>query len=169
VFRAFPYLYDGDIAYEQDYLRVYVNAPGAAVIVARDEDAIVGVSTCLPLAAETPNVQQPFRDAGMNVADILYFGESVLAPEYRGHGIGVAFFQAREAQARVLGCPITAFCAVQRPADHKLRPTGYAPLDDFWRKRGYTKREDLVCRMKWRDIGETEETEKTLMFWTKTL
>ena len=31
----------------------------------------------------------------------------------------------------------SAFCAVQRPSDHPERPPGYAPLDPFWRKRGY--------------------------------
>jgi hypothetical protein len=27
VFREFPYLYDGDLAYEQNYLRTYLDCP----------------------------------------------------------------------------------------------------------------------------------------------
>lgn len=169
VFHEFPYLYDGDAAYEQTYLRVYAQAPGAAVIVARDGGKIIGASTCLPLTAETANVQKPFLDAGEDISKVFYFGESVLEQAYRGQGIGVHFFDARETQARATGHPVTAFCAVRRPADHPLRPAGYVPLDEFWRHRGYTKRPALSCTMSWRDIGEREPSEKIMDFWTRTL
>ncbi len=165
IFRDFPYLYEGDAASELTYLRTYVAAPGAAVIVAQDGDSIVGASTCLPLREETPNVQKPFIDAGWDTGALFYFGESVLRHEYRGQGIGVKFFEYREAQAA--GFTTTAFCAVQRPAARA--PAGYKPLDDFWHKRGYTKQPNLTCQMSWRDVGDTGESEKTLTFWTKVL
>lgn len=167
VFRAFPYLYEGDEAYERTYLRTYLEVPGAAIVLAKDEGQIVGASTCLPLAAETPNVQQPFLNARLDISRILYFGESVLLPAYRGRGVGVAFFKAREAQAT--GYETTCFCAVQRPSNHKLRPKDYVPLDEFWRRRGYQRHDNLVCSMSWRDIGEASDTTKHLTFWTKTL
>jgi GNAT superfamily N-acetyltransferase len=167
VFRAFPYLYDGDAAYEQSYLQTYVTARDAAVVVARDGAKIVGASTCLPLAAETPNVQKPF--IGQDISEIFYFGESVLAAAYRGQGIGVKFFEAREAQARATGHRRSAFCAVQRADDHPMRPPAYVPLDGFWRRRGYERQPQLTCEMYWRDLGETQESVKTLVFWTKTL
>lgn len=169
VFREFPYLYEGDSAYEQNYMRVYADSPAAAVIIARDGEKIVGASTCLPLSAETPNMQKPFLAAGMDISRIYYFGESVLDSAYRGQGIGVKFFAAREAQARKHGYPITAFCAVQRPADHPARPKDYQPLDDFWRKRGYTPHPELLCSMSWREVDADHETVKPLMFWTHTL
>ncbi len=167
VFREFPYLYDGDAAYEQTYLQTYVSAADAAVIIAQDGADIIGASTCLPLAVETPNIQAPF--AGQDLSKIFYFGESVLAPAYRGQGIGVKFFEAREAQARATGHTTTAFCAVQRAENHPARPADYAPLDDFWHHRGYTKQPHLTCQMSWRDLGEAAETHKTLVFWTKSL
>ncbi len=169
VFREFPYLYEGNPAYEQAYLRTYAEASGAAVIVALDGEHVAGASTCLPLSLETANVQKPFLEAGEDVSKIFYFGESVLEAPYRGRGIGVEFFAAREAQARASLHTITAFCAVQRPATHKLRPAGYVPLDDFWRRRGYAKRPELTCAMSWRDVGEAAESEKTMTFWTRTL
>ncbi len=167
VFREFPYLYDGDAAYEQQYLRIYAETPGAAVIVARDEKRIVGASTCLPLAAEHTAVQKPFLTAGIDISTIFYFGESILEAPYRGRGIGVSFFEAREAQAA--GYTMTAFCAVERPDDHPLRPKTYVNLHDFWRHRGYRPRPELVCSLLWRDVGEAAETYKTLQFWTKDL
>ena len=170
VFRAWPYLYGGDEAYETSYLQTYVRSPRAAVIVARLGDRVVGASTCLPLVDETENVQLPFRQAGCDPARVFYFGESVLLPELRGRGVGVVFFREREAHARaVSACDVAAFCAVQRPDTHPARPDHFEPLDGFWARRGFTRRPDLRCTMRWKDIGESDETEKTLVFWLKSL
>ncbi len=73
-------------------------------------------------------------------------------------------FDEREAHARKLGrFTHTAFCAVERPADH------YRPLDPFWKRRGYRKQPDLQARFPWRDLDDREETEKTLVFWIREL
>jgi GNAT superfamily N-acetyltransferase len=170
VFRAFPYLYDGDEAYEASYLHTYVRSPKAAVIVAHAAGRIVGASTCLPLTDETENVIAPFLAQAWDPARIFYFGESVLVPEWRGQGVGVAFFAGREAHARtVSACDYAAFCSVQRPPDHPARPADYRPLDTFWTHRGFVRRPDLQCEMAWRDLGEAEETSKSLTFWVKSL
>jgi len=170
VFRAFPYLYDGDAAYEASYLQTYVRSPSAAVIVARAGGRIVGASTCLPLSDETDNVIAPFLARGWDPARVFYFGESVLLPEMRGQGVGVAFFAEREAHARAVStCDYAAFCAVQRPTDHPARPADYQPLDTFWTRRGFTRRPELRCEMAWKDLGDAEETSKPLTFWMKSL
>ncbi|HTW28573.1 MAG TPA: GNAT family N-acetyltransferase [Acetobacteraceae bacterium] len=170
VFRDYPYLYDGDPAYETTYLRTYADSPGAAVIVAFAGDEPVGASTCIPLAHETDNVTAPFRARGWDPARFFYFGESVLRRAWRGRGIGVAFFAGREAHARAAStCDFACFCAVQRPADHPARPADHVPLDAFWRKRGYTPYPDLVCTMSWREVGAMAETTKPLAFWIGSL
>jgi GNAT superfamily N-acetyltransferase len=167
VFREWPYIYDGDVAHEETYLQTYVKAEGAAVVIAEAGQKIVGAATCLPMLAATPNIRQPFIAHGWDVSKVFYFGESVLLKAYRGRGIGVKFFAAREAQAASF--ETTAFCAVVRPATHPLRDPDYTPLDSFWTHRGYTKRPELACRMTWRDRGAAEDTEKTLVFWTRSL
>ncbi len=167
VFREWPYIYDGDIAHEEEYLQTYVKAEGAAVIVAEEDGKVVGVSTGLPMSATTANIQQPFIANGWDISKIFYFGESVLLKAYRGRGIGVKFFAAREAHAASF--ETTTFCGVDRPKTHPLRDPDYTPLDGFWTHRGYTKRPELACRMSWRDVGAAEDTEKTLVFWTRSL
>ncbi|PWG61328.1 GNAT family N-acetyltransferase [Sediminicurvatus halobius] len=170
VFRDFPYLYAGDADYERRYLRTYAEAQGAVVVLALAGDRAVGAATGMPLAEETENLRAPFRSAGFDPAQVFYFGESVLEPAWRGQGIGVSFFDAREAHARGLGgFQWTAFCAVERPADHPRRPPGYTPLDGFWRRRGYRRRDDLRARMAWRDLDHSEETDKPMVFWLKAL
>ncbi|GAB0119318.1 GNAT family N-acetyltransferase [Acidisoma sp. 7E03] len=170
VFRDWPYLYDGDQAYEERYLATYAASPRAAVVLALEGANVVGASTCLPLADETPNVQQPFRDAGIAPEQVFYFGESILLACHRGAGVGVGFFAAREAHARAISaCDYAAFCAVQRPAEHPLKPSGAVPLDAFWRKRGFTPTPQLTCVMQWKEVGQAEETPHHLAFWMKSL
>lgn len=92
----------------------------------------------------------------------------MLLPTYRGRGLGVRFFEEREAYARRLGrFDWCTFCAVERPGDHPLRPAGYVPLDAFWARRGYERRTDLTTMLAWQDIGDVEETEKLMTFWLK--
>lgn len=167
VFRAFPYLYDGDLDYEQTYLRSYAENPDAVLVAARDGARIVGVATGMPLLAhdDARRIDGPLPP----LSDIFYCAESVLLPEYRGHGIGHSFFDLREAAARAQGFRYTLFCAVIRPGDHPLRPTDYRPLDPFWRKRGYAPVPGATATFGWRDIGQAGDVPHVLQAWMKTL
>ena len=169
VFRDFPYLYEGNPDYEQTYLSTYARSEGSIFVLAIDGDQVVGVATGTPMAGETEEVQRPFLAAGFDPEHFSYFGESVLLPRYRGRGIGVKFFEGREAQAKRLGLRYATFCAVERPADHPRRPADYQPLDAFWGKRGYTHHPELRTTFTWRDIDETHESPKPLSFWIRDL
>lgn len=169
VFRTWPYLYKGTMDYERQYLPRYAEAKTGTMIVALDGDKVVGASTALGLDEEEDFVAAPFVAKDMDLRRIFYFGESVLLPEYRGQGVGVRFFEEREAAARAHGYPVAAFCAVVRPEDHPARPKDYVPLDEFWRRRGYARRPDLVSHFSWKDIGAAAETEKPMVYWMKTL
>jgi GNAT superfamily N-acetyltransferase len=170
VFREFPYLYDGGLDYEQNYLRTYIGVPDSVIVIAFDGERVIGASTGLPLEAETDEVKKPFLEHRYDPKKIFYFGESVLDKAYRGKGLGVRFFEEREAHVRGLGrFEWTCFCAVQRPHDHPLRPKDYVPLDAFWNKRGYFKHPELNTKFSWREIGEKAETPKPMTFWLKQL
>ena len=169
VFRAFPYLYDGDMAYEERYLRAYAESPGAIIVGAFDGDRLVGAATGAPMEDHAAEFAKPFAERGHDLHEIFYCGESVLLPSYRGQGAGHAFFDLREARGRELGRRYSCFCAVIRPDNHPLRPDDYTPLDLFWRKRGYEKVEGMVATFSWRDVGEREATEKPMQFWMRAL
>jgi GNAT superfamily N-acetyltransferase len=171
VFRDWPYLYASDPAAAQSYLACYGDGscPGAAIVVAFDDDRPIGAATCQPMAHTSPSVPQAFAAHGLDPTRFCYLGEAVLLPAYRGRGAGVRFFADREAHARRLGLEFAAFCAVSRdPADPR-KPAGYAPLNAFWRRRGYTPYPDLVCHLEWREIGTTQATPHNLSFWLKAL
>lgn len=170
VFRDWPYLYDGTLEYEQNYLEKFGKADDAVIVAALDVDTIVGVATASPMIGRANTFAEPFRKHGMDVDPIFYFGESVLLKPYRGRGIGNAFFDQREAYVRQRGgFTHTTFCGVVRPDDHPRRPKAYVPLDAFWAKRGYRRIEGLIVTFSWTDIGETEQTAKPMQFWIRPL
>jgi GNAT superfamily N-acetyltransferase len=167
VFADWPYLYAGDLDYEQDYLAAYAASPRAVFVLALDGERVVGASTGLPLVDEAAAFQAPFLDRGLDPAPVFYFGESVLLPAYRGLGVGHAFFDEREAHARRLGrFRFTAFCAVDRDPDDPRRPPGYRPNDAFWHGRGYARLPGLAVRLAWEEIGRGE-IEHALTFWSR--
>ena len=169
IFREFPYLYEGDLKYEREYLRGYLNCPRSLVVFAQDAAGrTIGATTCMPMADESEGFRGPFERAGVPTDDVLYLGESIVLPEFRGGGLGGEFFARREAHARRLGLRTTAFCAVDRPADHPARPAAHRPLDDFWTRQGYRRRPELQAVFPWKEVGEEQESPKTLTFWTKT-
>jgi GNAT superfamily N-acetyltransferase len=169
VFRDWPYLYDGDPAYERAYLDTYRNSAGAVVVGAFDGPRLVGAATGTPMEDHAADFAAPLNATGVPLERIFYCAESVLLPAYRGRGLGHAFFDAREAQARALGRSHAAFCAVIRPADHPARPASYRPLDGFWRGRGYAPLPGAVAQFRWKDLGDTVETEKPLQVWWRVL
>lgn len=169
VFRDWPYLYDGSLDYERRYLESYRASETAVVVGAFDGARLIGAATGTPLEDHAEDFAAPFAGTGLPLEAVFYCAESVLLPAYRGHGLGHAFFDAREAHARALGRSFSAFCAVMRPADHPLRPADYRPLDGFWRKRGYEPMPGVVARFRWTDLGDGEQTEKPLQFWGRAL
>lgn len=170
VFRGWPYLYDGTLEYEQTYLSKLSAAPGAVIIAASDGDEIIGCATAAPLDEVESAFSAPLVMSGYDVGKMLYCGESVLLPAYRGQGLGHAFFDEREAHGRILGGLTHAtFCGVVRPEDHPLRPADYVPLDAFWTKRGYAKVDGLVGSFAWKDIDQPDKTAKPMQYWMREL
>lgn len=169
VFREFPYLYEGDLEYEKKYLARYVNARHSLCILVFDKAELVGMSSCLPFIEEEDDIKKPYLDAGIDIQNSFYFGESILDAKYRGNGLGKDFFKLREEYALkvypdLIRC---AFCAVQREADHPLKPPDYRELRQFWHSQGYLLNKSLVLSYKWKDINKKFEDAKTLIFWEK--
>jgi GNAT superfamily N-acetyltransferase len=169
VFREWPYLYAGSAEYEKHYLGTYLRSPRSLAILAWDGERCIGASTVLPLSDAEPAAQAPFRAAGLPIEQIDYFGESVILRPWRGRGLGVRFFELREAHAREHGLTACAFCAVVRPSDHPARPADYVPNDAFWSHRGYRPVPGMQAQFEWPDLGDPASTPKTMRFWIREL
>jgi GNAT superfamily N-acetyltransferase len=169
IFRSFPYLYDGDMAYEKKYLQTYIDCPHAMMVIVKEGDQVVGASTGIPLIYETEQCKAPFQKANIHLNDVFYCGESLLLPAYRGRGIYHHYFTEREAIARAHNCTMTTFFAVNRPEDHPRRPANWRPLNDFWNSQRYTKHPKINTTYQWKDLDEESESPKPMIAWIKNL
>lgn len=169
VFYEFPYLYEGSLEYEKKYLSRYISASDSMVVLLKDGDKVIGMSSCLPLEEEEEAFKKPFENEKIDISKVMYFGESIIKKEYRGRGLGKEFFSLRERHAKrvIQNLLFTAFCAVEREKDHPLRPKNYRALDKFWKSQGYEKNQNLKVLYPWCDRGEELESYKSLSFWLK--
>jgi steroid delta-isomerase-like uncharacterized protein len=88
VFAAYPYLYAGTAAYEQEYLRGFASAPDAVVVVATDPTGrVVGCATGSSLTGRHAEFSAPLAAAGYDLSSTFYFGESVLDPAWRSRAM----------------------------------------------------------------------------------
>lgn len=165
IFAEWPYLYDGDLHYEANYLREFSRSPDAVIVTALDGGEIVGAATGAPMSAQSETFRRPFEERGMDVSRLFYFGESVLLEDYRGRRIGHTFFELREAQARRCAANAAIFATVVRPDSHPQKPEDYAPLDGFWMKRGYRPIENMTTALAWPERGIEGSTLKTMQYW----
>lgn len=169
VFRDWPYLYDGTLEYERDYLQTYRDNPGALLVGAFDAGILVGASTSTRMEDHAETFAAPFRNFDVPMTSILYGAESVLLPAYRGQGIGHRFFDLREDHARALGRSHIAFCSVVRPDSHPMRPETYRTNDAFWMGRGYAPLPGMMAEFAWKDVGDVRDSVKPLQFWMRKL
>ncbi len=84
VFKEYPYLYDGSIDYETEYLTSYAACPESLVVGAFRDDSLVGASTGLPMTDAAEEFKAPFSAQGQDVDRIFYFGESVMKKPVAG-------------------------------------------------------------------------------------
>ncbi len=169
VFRDWPYLYDGTLQHECDYMATYRNSKSAIVVGAFDGTAQVGAATGTPMEDHAGEFSAPFATQNIPLNQIFYCAESVLLPSHRGQGLGHGFFDIREAHARALGRRHVAFCSVIRPEDHPLRPADARSNHAFWRGRGYAPLAGVVAEFDWLDVGQTVPSRKSLQFWMRSL
>lgn len=169
IFREFPYLYDGNMDYEKEYLNVYSQSQESLMVLAFHDQKIIGVSTAVPLKDEMVEIQAPFAANHLPINDYFYLGESVLLEPFRGQGIYKYFFSLREEAARMGGYRYATFLAVDRPLDHPLKPLDYQPMDPVWKYFGYELQPHLKTLLAYQQIDSSEPVSNEMMFRLKEL
>jgi len=87
IFKEYPYLYEGDPAYEAGYLKKFAHTPDSLVAVATEGGRVVGAMTGLPLACEEQSIKSPLDLPGRGRRKRLLFQRASRLP-YRLAGDG---------------------------------------------------------------------------------
>jgi hypothetical protein len=132
------------------------------LVAAFDGDRVVGAATAADAAPE--GGVSRVRGAGLDVARLFYFGESVLLPN-TGATARPAFFDHREAQARRCGADAACFAAVIRPAT--IRRGRRASRSMRSGPSAATRRSGLVTELGWKEHGEDGESVKPMQYWLR--
>jgi GNAT superfamily N-acetyltransferase len=169
LFRGFPYLYDGNTQYEQEYLERYFSCPQAHVLLVCVKDTVVGFSTSIPLAHEIPEHRTPYEKCGLDPQDFMYLGEAMLDAPHRGQGVLRLFHELHEQTARENGMRFTTLMTVNRPENHPLRPAEYTPMDVLLDHFGYTKIPHCEINIEWPQVDTGRIESNTLSVWQKDL
>lgn len=169
VFKEYPYLYSGNIEEEMRYLSTYTSCPESIAIFIKENNAIIGASTAIPLQSAAVDTQKPFIDNSHKLSEYLYLGESVLLPDYRGKGLYKHFFKHREDHARKMGCTKTTFCAIERDTNDPRQPKGYVDLSQKWNHFGYNKENKLQTKYEWTETEALSPSVNSMIFWVKSL
>lgn len=169
IFYEWPYIYEGSLEYEKKYLSTYTQNDESFLAIATLNEKIIGASSAVKLSRADTAFSTPLKQAGYNLDEWTYFGESLLMSEYRGQGVGHQFFDLRENWARSMNSKGCLFCSVIRSSDHPLRPAHPRDLEPFWRSRGYSPLEDIVVHYSWPDRNAKQESEKPMKVWIKHL
>lgn len=169
IFSEYPYLYDGDEESEREYLEKFYEMKDSLAIGAFDKENSIGGATAYPLVYESENLTQSFLDHGRALKDYFCIGEILLKKEYRNQGLGSRMCSKIEAFARNKGFPNICFFEIDRGPEDPKRPLDYQKLDPYWERQGYRKHTELVGFIPYKELGDSFESPKKMIFWIKKL
>lgn len=170
VFREYPYLSEGDLQIERNYLEMYSHAPHGILLLAVEGEKVIGAITGIPLIEAAPLLQSVFLDRKISIDPFFYLGDIMIVKEYRGEGMGRRLYECLENHVRERTSYRQIFISeILRSADDPRRPKNYAPSDKFWEKLGFVKHPELIAHYPWKDIGSSHVTEHTMITWIKEL
>jgi ribosomal protein S18 acetylase RimI-like enzyme len=170
IFREWPYLYEGDIKTEKNYLKVYVDTKDSVLVLAKDHEKIVGVVMGLPVADSMKQIQKEYQRQNVSMDGIFYLADAIIFAPYRGQGIGTRMLQTFENSVlEMQKYGQISCCEIVRDQNHPLKPKEYQSLDAFWDHLGFLVSPGWQTSFDYLDIGNTEETPHPMRFRRKTI
>lgn len=168
MFKEYPYLYNGTVEIEKEYLQIYFKSSHANILLTFDsDDNVIGFSSSIPLSDEAEEIRAPFIEKQLNCDNYLYIGEGLIYPEYQGKNLVRQAAQIHEEIARSKGYKYLTFMAVDRPEDHPCKPDNYRSTDGLFKHFGYTKFDNMNVTLTWNQLDTNQEATNTLSLWHK--
>ena len=171
-FREFPYLYEGSLEAEKNYIRKLALIPDALLTVALMDEKVIGFCTGVPLKSDYDSIKEAktlFINEGVDPTPYFYYGEMIVLPAFRNAKTLLSMAQAQDAWCKARGFIFSCFLTVMRKLNDLRFPKKYRSLEPIWLRGGY-KRMQLSIFLQWPTIqldGSVEEKVNELEFWEK--
>lgn len=170
-FRDYPYLYEGNLKEEMNYLNWFSKLQDTQIVVAYQGDKPIGFLTgtaFIDFNEHFSGSTAIFKNAGLNPTDFYYFSEIIILPEHRGKNISKKLFKVLENYATQKG--YKAACLVNESYSfHPLKPSNYKSLDSYFQHLGYHST-PLIIHYTWPTLqkdGSSSNQEHSLRYWIK--
>jgi GNAT superfamily N-acetyltransferase len=167
IFKEFPYLYEGNLEYERHYLSRYTESSESILILMKDTRGLIGACTGIPLQDEDAEFVKPFQE--VDIEEIFYVGEVMVRADSRGKGIGTKLLAKMLDLITRSRFKTACLCTVDRGPNHPLRPHNYESSERLWKRFGFVKDPEKLVHFRWKDLGNSTETDKPMNVWIKKL
>lgn len=162
VFAEYPYLYEGNLAYEKDYLERYARCPEAILAALLDEQGIAqGFCTGIPLCHEEDELRNPIPKPWEHC---FYIGEILLAPEIRGQGWGKQMMTKILSLSEERGFSKHYLYTVVEPLEH--RPSHYQSPAFLWESLHFHKT-NLRTQFEWKRWDQNQTAFHLMDLWER--
>jgi len=170
IFKEYPYLYDGDMQSEMDYLKSYSKSKNSILIIVKDQGNIVGALTGIPLAEADEMFLTPFAKNQLPIHHIFYLGEILLSKEYRGKGIGYQMYRMFEDLVRQKKqYQKIAIAEVIRNQHDPRKPKNYISVHKLWERLGYIEHPEMVMQFSYKEVDSSGKIPHSFVFSFKDL
>lgn len=167
-FRNYPYLYEGNLRDEEEYLTMYARSENSVFGVVKEGEEIVGLVTGLPLlecheAHKNPWIQH-------EDPNVFYLGEIVLSERYQTTDLQEKLYRQFENVVKAIGMhDAIVVCEIERKEEDLKKTENELSSEVLWNGRGFIRHPEISGYFSWKEIGDLEESDHLMVYWKKPL
>jgi GNAT superfamily N-acetyltransferase len=105
----------------------------------------------------------------MNIEELFCIGEVMVRADSRGRGLGIKLLSKMLDLINRSRFKTACFYTVDRGTNHPLQPLNYESSERLWKRVGFVKDPEVPVYFRWKDFGDSTETNKPMNVWIKKL
>lgn len=166
-YRDYPYLYDGTLEEEENYLSTYAHSENTLLVIAKRDEEVVGAILGLPLIESPEENKEAFKDTEVSPAELFYLGDSMVINELKTTDLLDQLYYQFETAVQQFGkYRGIVVCEIERDSND---PKNNCPYEVTWNKKGFLREPSQVVHFSWKEIGDLDSSDHRMIFWSKLL
>lgn len=169
-YRDYPYLYDGSIEDEENYLRIWSNSENTLLVVAKRNDKVVGVIIGLPFSESPEENKQAFQNLETSPEDLFYLGDNIVIQELKvGNVQKQMYHQFERAVKQLKKYKEIVVCEIERDVNDPKKIANDTFYEFSWNAQGFIREPNQIVNFTWKEIGDSKISNHHMVFWRKPL